>query len=43
VMQPDPNLKLLSAADWGVNPPAAMKENPYVPPSRMPKAKTRQR
>ena len=43
VMQPDPNLKLLSAADWGVNPPAAMKENPYVPPSKMPKAKTRQR
>ena len=40
VVQPDPNLKLLSAADWGANPPAAMKENPYVPPSMMPKAKT---
>ena len=34
---PDPNLALMSAADWGVNPPSAMKERPYVPPTQIPK------
>lgn len=37
----DPNLALLSAKDWGMNPPSAMKQVPYEPPIRAnPKAKT---
>mmetsp|Transcript_7395 Transcript_7395/g.18818 ORF Transcript_7395/g.18818 Transcript_7395/m.18818 type:complete len:451 (-) Transcript_7395:684-2036(-) len=37
---PDPNVALLSAADWGINPPSAMKERPYLPPTQIPKAKS---
>lgn len=36
---PDPNLAILSAPDWGVNPPSAMKERPYVPATHIPKPK----
>lgn len=36
---PDPNIALLSAADWGINPPSALKERPYVPPTQNPRAK----
>ena len=41
IVQPDPNLELLSAGDWGVNPPSAMRERPYVPPTLYPKAASR--
>ena len=38
---PDPNLQLLSAKDWGMNPPSAMKMKPYEPPTGgIPKART---
>ena len=37
----DPNLQLLSAKDWGMNPPSAMKMKPYEPPTGgIPKART---
>ena len=37
----DPNLQLLSAKDWGMNPPSAMKMKPYEPPTGgIPKAGT---